>query len=134
MLDLRLSIVPNIEDAYWYVHLGELPFHQYLRNQMEIPCDLEALLESSKGDGIYCLFRCICGYRWCDSFWVEVKHKKDELHWGKAYGHDEAGERGDLIGKVDWSFKQSEYIWTITKAIQLTEVASRKIRETEPES
>lgn len=51
MLELRLSIFPNAENAYWFVHLGELPFHMYLNDQEEMPCDLEALLESGNGQG-----------------------------------------------------------------------------------
>lgn len=123
MLDLRLSVSEGLEDVFWYVHLIDLPFFQYLDSLVsEMPCDLEELAKSCVEDGVYCLFKCICRDAACSSVWVEVRHEKGEVFWGQAYRNNEIGEIGALLGNVKWSFNEVGYRSTISKAEQLSEM------------
>jgi hypothetical protein len=132
MLDLRPSINSQCEELFWYVHLGDLPFYQYIEKlSEELPCDLSELTRSMEKDGLYCLFRCTCGDPGCNSTWVEVAHKENEIRWLRAYSHDELGARGATIGDVGWSFPKGDYFTTITAANRIHGVISKELPKVE---
>lgn len=119
-MDIRLSINENSNNLLWYVHLGSLPFCQYLNeNQEELPCDLDMLYKSTESDGVYPLFICNCGDKGCASYWIKVTHKKDKITWTTVYEHNENGEQGKRIADIDWILNKEEYVKTIKSAIEL---------------
>jgi hypothetical protein len=131
-MELRLSIFPKANEVFFYVHLGGLPINQFVKKKDEMPCDLVELKRSSEKEGCYCIFRCICGDRGCDSIWIDVQFSDNKVIWKNAYGYDEMGERGEKIGKIDWPFYMAEYLSTISKAMTVKDLVAGIITESEP--
>lgn len=133
-LDLRLSVLNQLSEPFWYVHLGEVPFYQFVEGTMEMPCSLSTLNQSAEIEGTLPIFVCDCGDRGCNSNWVEVKFDGDDILWTRVFDHTEDGQLGELLGKVDWAFTRKDYEETIARAIELSAVIESQSLFTEPGS
>ena len=119
MLEVRLSVYAGADTLQWHAYLGALPFHEQAGLSSVLTCNLDEMLKSTRLDGIFCLFVCVCGHPVCDAYYIEVSHSTDEVTWKRVYSQDD-GAVGQEIGNVDWSFKRADYEQTITTALKVS--------------